>query len=352
MQLRLALAFAVLPMTVWAQKVEVLAADPVNFPGVGDSNSPVHWANGNRFVFNSDGLPLRAEGLDMGRMRYVRATFLLNSTMAPWWLEATYRDDDGKLYGWYHHEIYTFCPTEDAKYMGVPVIGAVVSTDNGHTFTDLGFVLTDGNEAKCDAKNGYFAGGHGDFSVILDREKKNFYFFFSAYGGQPGEQGVAVARMAYSDRMAPSGKVFKYLDGEWASEGIEGKVTPIFTVKTPWETAFPDAMWGPSVHYNRELGEFVMLMNHACCDVDWPAEGIFISFNPDLSNPKGWGEPERVIQGGGWYPMAVGVEPGDTDKEAGATARLFMGSDSNHVLIFRKGQKGVLPYSLERERKR
>jgi hypothetical protein len=93
-------------------------------------------------------------------------------------------------------------------------------------------------------------------------------------------------------------------------------------------------------------------MNHACCDVDWPAEGIFISFNPDLSNPKGWGEPERVIQGGGWYPMAVGVEPGDTDKEAGATARLFMGSDSNHVLIFRKGQKGVLPYSLERERKR
>jgi hypothetical protein len=47
--------------------------------------------------------------------------------------------------------------------MGVPVIGAVVSTDNGHTFTDLGFVLTDGNEAKCDAQNGYFAGGHGDF---------------------------------------------------------------------------------------------------------------------------------------------------------------------------------------------
>jgi hypothetical protein len=236
--------------------------------------------------------------------------------------------------------------------MGVPVIGAVVSTDNGHTFTDLGFVLTDGNEAKCDAKNGYFAGGHGDFSVILDREKKNFYFFFSAYGGQPGEQGVAVARMAYGDRMAPSGKVFKYFDGEWASEGIAGKVTPIFTVKTPWETAAPDAMWGPSVHYNRELGEFVMLLNHTCCDVGWPAEGVFVSFNPDLSNPKGWGEPERVIQGGGCYPMAVGIDIGDTDKEAGGTARLFMGSDSNHVLIFRKGQKGVLPYSLERERKR
>ena len=61
MLFRLGLAFAVLPMTVWAQKVEVVAADPVNFPGVADSNSPIHWANGNRYVFNSDGLPLRAE---------------------------------------------------------------------------------------------------------------------------------------------------------------------------------------------------------------------------------------------------------------------------------------------------
>jgi hypothetical protein len=351
MLLRFRLILTLLPLSVLAQKVQVVPADPVYLPGVADSNSPIHWANGNRYVFNSDGLPLRAEGLDMGRMRYVRATYLLNSDMAPWWLEATYRDDDGTLFGWYHHEIYTFCPTEGVRYMGVPVIGAVVSHDNGHTFTDLGFVLTDGNEPNCGAKNGYFAGGNGDFSVILDRDKKNFYFFFSAYGGPATEQGVAVARMAYADRLNPAGKVFKYFDGNWTSEGVNGKVTPIFAVHTPWETARPDAMWGPSVHYNRELGEFVMLINHACCDVDWPAEGIFISFSGNLDNPKSWTDPDRLLEGGGWYPMAVGIEPGDTDKEAGSVAKFFMGSDSNYELIFRKGQKGVLPAPVLQERK-
>lgn len=326
----------------FGQKVEVVAADPVFFPGVADSNSPIHWANGKRYVYNSDGLPIRSEGVDLAGMRYARGTYLLNSPVSPWWMEATYRDDDGTLFGWYHHEIYRFCPTDTDRYMGVPVIGAVVSTDNGHTFRDLGFVLTDGNEPNCGAKNGFFAGGHGDFSVILDREKKFFYFLFSAYGGTPDQQGVAVARMAYADRLEPAGKVWKYLDGNWQSEGVGGRLTPIFKVRTPWETANADAFWGPSIHYNRELGEYVMLLNHACCDVDWPAEGIYISFNSDLSNPGAWKAPERLIQGGGWYPMAVGLETGDTDKEAGARARFFMGSDSYWELIFRKGQTGIL----------
>eukprot|EP00456_Euglypha_rotunda_P049471 TRINITY_DN39684_c0_g1_i3.p1 TRINITY_DN39684_c0_g1~~TRINITY_DN39684_c0_g1_i3.p1 ORF type:complete len:159 (+),score=18.34 TRINITY_DN39684_c0_g1_i3:82-558(+) len=158
--------------------------------------------------------------------------------------------------------------------------------------------------------------------------------------------------MPYADRMAPAGKVFKYFEGAWESEGINGKVSPIFTVKIPWETDHPDAMWGPSVHYNRELGEFVMLVNHTCCGVDWPAEGIFISFSGNLDDPKSWGEPQRLLQGGGWYPMAVGLEVGDTDKEAGAVARFFMGSDSNYELIFRKGQQGVLPLEDRPARKR
>lgn len=344
MLLRCGFGIVLCAMAGWAQKVEVVSADPVFFPGVADSNSPIHWANGKRYVYNSDGLPIRSEGVELGAMRYARATYLLESTVSPWWMEATFRDDDGTIFGWYHHEQYSFCPMIGDRYTAVPVIGAVVSKDNGHTFRDLGIVLSDGHEPFCETKNGYFAAGHGDFSVIIDRQKKNFYFFFSVYGGPANEQGVAVARMAYEDRATPTGKVWKYRDDTWESPGIGGKVTPIFTVRTPWESANADAFWGPSVHYNRELGEFVMLLNRACCVPEWPAEGIYISFNADLDNPKGWGEPEKIVDGGGWYPMAVGLETGDTDKEAGARARFFMGSDSHWELIFRKGQTGVLPF--------
>ena len=80
---------------------------------------------------------------------------------------------------------------------------------------------------------------------------------------------------------------------------------------------------------------------------DWPAEGIYVSFNGDLKNPNEWGVPDRLVEGGGWYPMAVGLEIGDTDKTAGARARLFIGSDSRWELIFRKGQTGVLPMAIQ-----
>ncbi|MBI2685383.1 MAG: hypothetical protein HYX27_03630 [Acidobacteria bacterium] len=352
MLLRLGLAMGILATVLPAQKLRIVPAEPVYFPGVADSNSPIHWSNGTRYVYNSDGLPLRSEGVELGSMRYARPTYLLNSDVSPWWMEATYRDEDGTVYGWYHHEIYNYCPMDADRYIGVPVIGAVVSKDNGRTFTDLGFVLTDGYEPNCATRNGYFAGGHGDFSVILDREKKYFYFLFSVYGGPATEQGVAIARMAFGDRDAPAGRVFKFYNDGWESEGLNGKVTPIFAVKTPWESEHTDAMWGPAVHYNRELGEYVMLLNHACCDPGWPAEGIFVSFASSLENPKAWSEPERLLQGGGWYPLAVGIDAGDTDKDAGARARFFMGSDSNYELIFRKGHHGVLPLTDRPERLR
>ena len=346
MVIRTVLLCALTALSGWSQKVQLVEAAGVYFPGVADSNSPVHWANGMRYVYNSDGFPIRSEGVDLGRMRYARGTFLLNSDRNPWWMEATYRHEDGTIYGWYHHEQYQFCPTDGDQYMGVPVIGAIVSKDNGRTFVDLGPVLEDGSEAKCDAKNGYFAGGHGDFSVVLDREKKYFYFYFSAYGGTAEQQGVAIARMAFADRDAPAGKVWKYFDGKWESEGLGGPVTPVFPARTPWESEFADAFWGPSVHWNRELGEFVMLLNRACCAPGWPAEGIYVSFNADPSNPAGWSEPERLVEGGGWYPVAVGLEEGDTDKEAGARARFFMGSDSHWELIFRKGERGISPVRI------
>src|SRR6187399_650652 len=145
MVLRLGFLIWLIAVSAWAQKVEVVEAGPVFFPGVADSNSPIHWVDGMRYVYNSDGLPIRSEGAELGGMRYARATYLLESAVAPWWMEATYRDEeDGTIYGWYHHEIYSFCPMDGARYMAVPVIGAVISRDNGRTFRDLGIVLSDG----------------------------------------------------------------------------------------------------------------------------------------------------------------------------------------------------------------
>lgn len=138
-------------------------------------------------------------------------------------MEAVYRDDDGTLYGWYHHEIYNYCPMDGDRYVGVPAIGAVVSKDNGRSFNDLGFVWMDGNTPNCDAKNGYFAGGNGDFSVILDREKKYFYFFFSAYGGPAEEQGVAVARMRFEIAPNRRGRFLSFSTTAWNSRDYTGE---------------------------------------------------------------------------------------------------------------------------------
>ena len=141
------------------------------------------------------------------------------------------------------------------KYgLTAPRIGAVRSRDNGATWEDLGFVLTapDGS-LDCQALNGYFAGGHGDFSVALDAAREWLYIFFGNYAGDVSGQGVAVARMKWADRRAPAGKVWKRHAGGWTEPGIGGRVTPIFRARTAWQARDTDAFWGPSVHWNTYL---------------------------------------------------------------------------------------------------
>ena len=41
-----------------------------------------------------------------------------------YWLEATYRDNDGLLYGWYHNERYAKCSN---PHLTIPQIGMMVS---------------------------------------------------------------------------------------------------------------------------------------------------------------------------------------------------------------------------------
>jgi hypothetical protein len=80
----------------------------------------------------------------------------------------------------------------------------------------------------------------------------------------------------------------------------------------------------------------VTLLNRSCCEPGWPSEGIYVSFNPDLSRPAAWTAPKKVLsrEQSTWYPAVIGLEPGGTDKVAGEVARLYVGGDSHWKIVF------------------
>ncbi len=223
--------------------------------------------------------------------------------------------------------------------MTAPRIGAVRSADNGATWHDLGLILESRPKTlRCDTTNYYFAGGNGDFSAVLDAHSRYIYFFISAYAGDVSEQGVAVARMRWADRDQPVGTVWKWHNGAWGEPGLGGRLTPIFRVKTDWNSPAADAFWGPSIHWNSHLRQFVILLNRAK-DSEWAQEGIYVTFNYDLANPKGWSMPLKILDGLGkdrWYPQIIGLDQSrrETDKLAGRHARLFIRGQSRWEILF------------------
>lgn len=247
------------------------------------------------------------------------------------WIESTWLGEDGTLYGWYHFEPYGIC---GGTNLTAPQIGALRSFDNGASWEDLGIVLkAPDNTLDCGAQNGYFAGGNGDFCVMLDKNNEWLYFFFGNYGGSIREQGVCVARMLWSERDNPVGKVWKWHQGEWKEPGINGMATPIFPATKAWQRSDCESFWGPSIHYNTYLGCYVILLNRAKGQ-GWKQEGIYISFSEELSNPSSWSEPEKIYDGGLWYPQVIGLGEKETDKLAGKVARFFMGGISQWEIVF------------------
>lgn len=307
-----------------------------------DCNSPVHWDNkGNLYVFTSVRHPFRSSGGNLYGLTPTSTRTTINQkpgVTGGKWLEATYRDSDGTLYGWYHNEPDGVCSND--PHLSAPRIGAMVSYDEGLTWQDMGIILeAPADSLDCNTKNYYFAGGTGDFSVILDNEKKYFYFLIGTYNRQVEEQGVSIARMSYEDRNDPTGKVWKWRDGQWGEPGLGGRVTPVFGVAKDWRREDPDAFWGPSIHYNTYLNMFVIVMNHAV-NKYWLQEGVYISYNFDLADPQGWSEPERLPLDpqAMAYPQIIGVEKGGTDKLAGRSARLFLlGQSKWEITFYRDG---------------
>jgi hypothetical protein len=320
-----------------AQSVSVFLTSRAEFPAPEvDGNSPGFWDDGDFRVFTSTGKLVGMRGSSVSSLHMDEAPVVESHTHEPMWIESVWRDDDGLVYAWYHHEPGGLC---DGK-LTAPEIGALVSRDRGHTFEDLGIVLASGDGINCDAKNGFFAGGHGDFSVILDREHRYFYFLFTNYGGLARTQGIALARMAFEDRANPLGAVYKFHNGEFSEPGFQGAVSAVFPAFVPWERSDANSFWGPAVHWNTALEKFVILMNHACCEPGWPQEGIFIAYASDWSDPAHWKEPQKLLDDSqigfppGFYPQVFGSGPGESDTEAGQLPRLFIKGVSLWSLFF------------------
>ena len=316
----------------------------VYLPGGIDSNSPAWWSNGQLNILTSAGYPLLSTGVNQFLLRNTRAIDGLRMNHVPFWMEAVWKDPDGVLFGWYHHEPAGLCP---GTSLTAPVIGAALSMNNGRSWIDLGIVLAAPPQLACTAQNGFFAGGHGDFSVIADRNGDYLYFFFTNYTGSVNEQGVSIARMHVADRWGPAGAVWKYHNGDFSQPGLGGLVEPVFAARVAWEDAKADSLWGPSIHYNTHLGRYVMLLNRACCDKRWPQEGIYISFSDDISNPASWTPPAMLLDevgfGPGWYPQVLGLGEGETDSLAGRKARFYVAGISHWEIEFERPPESARP---------
>lgn len=325
-------------------------SEPMTLPGEVDSNSPVVWDRSDgrteMFVLTSvAGQPFIAAGENLTALQPP-----VPVTIEPWpgggvWMEAVVRDHDS-WYGFYHNENQAEpCFRGNLNY---PRIGVARSNDFGATWTDLGIVLDMSPDTfACGTSNRYFVGGFGDMSVVLDRESHDLYIYFSQYGRNPSQQGIGVARLAWADRDDPIGKLSVWSDGVWlpatrveGEDGVERVIypgaTPLVTPTRPWHDRdrVVDAFWGPSIHWNAYLQQYVMLVNRAR-DETWTQEGVYISFSPRIDDPLAWSAPQRILSGGRWYPQVVGLKVGrGTDALAGRVARFFMGGRSDHVIEF------------------
>jgi hypothetical protein len=333
-------AFGQTPMFSLREVTPLRMPGVVTPPGIWgiDGNSPAERdADGNLILFNSLSFPWRSTGIDLFNMTPSQAVTIHDreEIEGGLWMEAVYRDVDGALFGWVHNEFQTGC---DNMALGAPRIRQMISYDDGKTWDDMGIVVTAPNGFfNCDTGNMYFTGGMGDFSVLFDPATNCFYFYFTTYSPDYQQQGIGIARLRYEDRLQPAGKVANWHEGEWREPAFGGKLSPIFPPEVSWHESNLDAFWGPAIHYNAYLDQYVMLLNHAV-GAAWSTEGFYISFNPDIENPDGWSAPQRLpvepdspLQA---YPQIFGIEEDGTDKRARQVGRLFLQGVSKHEIVF------------------
>lgn len=340
-------------------RVSLTAASVMSLPGNVDSNSPVMWdlEDGQRRMFvmtSHSGIPSRASGPALDRFGAAEEVSLVPHPGHGVWFEAIVSDDVETWYGFYHNEWpATRCGRNDVM---IAKIGMARSTDRGRHWDDLGTLIqARQGQTACESTNKYIIGGVGDLSVMLDPQKQFLYVFYSQYPERREVQGVGVARLLWADRDEPAGRVEMWREGIWENArrrelvpGLPGvartiewtylNATPLVMPTYAWHDGDDrvDAFWGPSVHWNTALEQYVMLLNRSK-DEAYGMEGVYVSYAPRLDNPALWTAPQKILNGGRWYPQVVGSTVGSgTDKLAGASARFFMSGRSEWMINFSK----------------
>src|SRR5688572_7607507 len=352
-----ACACAMALVTVRAQQprtptARLVSAPRVSVPAAVDSNVSMAWdlVDGawRLFAFpSSSGIPMRMEGAAIDALQQTGALEIVGPGHGIW-LESIIPDDSGAWYGYYHHEVPAFeCGRPDRS---IPRIGSARSFDRGITWQDLGVLLeAPAGSAACGSANRYVIGGVGDVSAVLAPGATDLFLYYSQYSRVAAEQGVMVARLAWADRGAPEGKLTIWNDGAWLPARVVRTATneapaaweyptgtPLVRVTQPWHDGdgAVDAFWGPSIHWNTYLEQFVMLVNRAKNEY-YNSEGIYLSYAQDASNPRAWSKPQKILNGGEWYPQVAGLETATgTDRQAAQRARFFMTGRSEHYIEF------------------
>ena len=324
-------------------------------PGAVDSSVPLTWdlVDGapRLFAFASwAGVPALLAGASLDSMQRIDAVRFVPHPGHGIWIESVIPDESGVWYGYYHHEVPAdVCGRPDRS---IPRVGAARSLDRGLTWEDLGIVLeAPADSQSCASANRYVIGGVGDLSAMVDHARQDLFIFFSQYSKEASMQGVAVARMAWADRDAPKGKITIWRSGGWVPPrevaGADGQDsgrweypagTSLVPVSQPWHDSNGgvDAFWGPSIHWNTYLERYVMLLSRAKNE-RLNNEGIYVSYADTLDDPRGWSVPQKILDGGEWYPQVAGLEGrSGTDKQAGQRARFFMTGRSQHYIEFQR----------------
>jgi hypothetical protein len=356
-----AVVVAAMVLSVWAAAsgqvpsrvptARLVPAPHFEFPGRVDSNTPVLWALAAgawemSAVTSWGGIPALSAGPELAALSSATPVHVNHHPGHGTWFEAIVEDEAGTWYGYYHRELPAdVCGRPD---MEMPEIGAVRSFDRGRTWDHLGTVLTAPRATvACATTNRYLVGGVGDLSAVLDHQSRDLYIFFTQYPRDTAAQGVAMARMAWGDRDEPAGKIAVWNDGAWlpgravsledGTDAWEYAVgTPLVAATRSWHDGGPaaDAYWGPSVHWNTYLEQWVMLVNRTRNE-RFDLDGHYVAFAPNLADPASWSAPVKLLNGGGWYSLVVGLEPREgTDKRAGRRARYFVTGRSDYHVEF------------------
>ena len=349
----LALAAALPAQEARVPTARVVSAPKLTLPGRVDSNNPLVWhSDGATRILTAmtswGGVPEVARGASVETLGVEGGVTFTTHPGHGVWFEAIVADDHDQWYGFYHHERPADeCGRPDRQ---LPRIGAARSVDFGRTWDDLGIVLdAPPDSTACDSTNRFVLGGVGDVTAALDHDQQFLYLYFSQYGRNAATQGVAVARLAWADRDTPAGRVEIWNDDVWlpvqnvAAEDESPRFEyPVGTSLQPPSRPFhdgqesADVFWGPAIHWNTHLEQYVMLLNRAK-DEHYGQDGIYVSFAPTLDAPQAWSAPLKVLNGGGWYPQVAGLDAGlGTDKLAGARARLFLTGSSSHFIEFER----------------